>query len=238
MHRSCYCCEDVHDKSLEDFLKNPFFTTPIDPATKDTRPTEGCPLDYNPYSATILSSISSQKQQQNGDTTVKGFKNVMAARYEKFHHWLNFTRTAAGYEIVQIENLLRPEQQEAWFMDLATKWRLPVNVKSKGFEPLAKDARFWRIEGEDNYFQTEKRTAESIYLDSQVAKTLLAGDAGVRRGCRLKNLYFDDFVESMMGYHRIDCESGKGRGGDGGDSGGGSDGAAAVVENEDIVKER
>jgi hypothetical protein len=203
MHISCYCCEDVHEKSLEEFLKMPFQTTLVDPVTKDTRPTEGCPLDYNKFQNLKKSGSSGENSKS------KSFKNVMSARYEKFHHWSNFSRTAAGYEIVQIEDLLDPGKQESWFMALAKKWHLPVSLKTDGFEPLVKDARFWRVEGEENYFQVEKRVAKSIYLDFEASEKLLASDAGVRRECRLKNLYFDDFVEDMMGYHRVDCEAGR-----------------------------
>ncbi|KAL4519851.1 hypothetical protein Ndes2437A_g08015 [Nannochloris sp. 'desiccata'] len=207
MHRSCYCCEEVSDKSLEEFLKSPFQTTPIDPVTKDTRPTEGCPLDYNPYSSRFTGGSSSGGSNKPPE---KSFKNIMSARYEKFHHWVNFSRTAAGYEIVQIENLLDPSKQEEWFTSLAAKWHLPVGAQTEGgFDPLVKDARFWRVEGEENYFNVEKRVAQSIYLHSETADTLLREDAGQRRGCRLKNLYFDDFVENMMGYHRVDCEGKK-----------------------------
>jgi hypothetical protein len=198
MHRSCYCCEEVFDKSFEEFLKSPFQTTAIDPVTKESRPTEGCPLDFNPYSSRATGS-SRKAPEQN-------FLNVMTARYQKFHHWVNFSRTAAGYEIVQIENLLDPSKQKEWFMSLAAKWHLPVGVHTEGFQPLVQDARFWRVEGEENYFNAEKRVAESIYLHHETAESILRGDAGQRRKCRLKNLYFDDFVENMMGYRRVDCE--------------------------------
>lgn len=175
----------MHEKSLEDFLKSPFQTTATDPVTGDGRPTAGCPLDLNTYRPP-----GSQE-----------FDNVMKARYEKFQHWMNFSRAAAGYEIVQAEQLMDPESQKEWFMSLADKYKLPVRAEK--FDPLVNDARFWRMEGEEGYFTPEKRIAQSIYMNP----ALLPSDAAARVGCRLKNNYFDAFVEDMMGYSMLDCDA-------------------------------
>ena len=139
MHKSCYCCEDVHDKSFEDFIKSPFQT--------------------------------------------------------------NFSRAAAGFEIIQAERLIDADGQIEWFMDLAAKWKLPM-ITDQQFAPVLKEARFWRTENEEGYYTAENRIARSMYLNP----ALLPSDAEARISCRLKNTYFDAFVEDMMGYRKLECE--------------------------------
>ena len=172
---------------MNEFLIAPFNTTLIDPINLKPRPDENCPIDINPY--------------KSGNDVY--FPKIIEARYQKMVHFLNLSRVAAGFEMIQLEKLLTPDDQIDWFTLVSKRFHLPLapTVKQNQILPVLGDARPWKKETEPSYYNSTHRKATSVYL----SKSLLTLEKDVRESCHLKNRYIDEFMEQMMGYQLLDC---------------------------------